>query len=105
MIVQNIKMTKIKITKEMLEGQGDKILGQGITTDEQINLYGWGDDKKQLKFVVCKGFIDDWCIYVESMEEDQNYEQVKNVGNKIHNRESIKLLVDCDDEVLSRYRN
>ena len=96
---------RIKINKEMLIEQGDKILGTEITTDEQINYYGWGDCKKPLKIVVCKGFIDDWCIYVQSMEEEQSYEQVRNVGNKIHSRVSIKLLVDCDDEVLSRYRN
>lgn len=95
----------IKITKEMLEGKGSKILGTEITTDEQINYYGWGNPKKPLKVIAVKGQINDWAIYVESMEKTQSYEQVKDWGNKIHNKETIKLLVDCDKEVLERYRD
>lgn len=98
-------MTEIKITKEMLKEQGRKTLGIGITKDKLINFYGWGNPEKPLKIIAIKGFINDWALYVESMEETQSYEQVKNVGNKIHSREVIKLLVDCDDEVLERYRN
>ncbi len=44
-----IKYNKIewnKINKEMLKELGNKILGTGITTDEQINYYGWGNPKK-----------------------------------------------------------
>ncbi len=54
-----------------------------------------------MKFVVAKGYIDDWCIYVESMDQDMSYEQVKSFGNKIHGVHIIELLVDCDDEVFS----
>jgi len=96
-------MVTIKITKEMLKGQGSRLLATGLTTDKVINFYGWGNNNKQLKFVVKKGFINDWCIYVESMEEEQSYEQVKDVGNKIL-PQTAKLIVDCDDEVLKRYR-
>lgn len=95
---------KIKITKEMLKEEGSRILGTEITTDEQINYYGWGNPKKPLKIIVMKGYIDDWAIYVESMEEEMTYEQVKDYGNKIGCKEKIKLLIDCDDEVLDRYR-
>ena len=96
---------KIKITKDMLEGEGVKILGTELTTDEQINFYGWGNPKKPLKIIAVKGYVDDWVLYVEAMERDMTYEEVKDWGNKIHNREKIKLLVDCDDEVLRRYRD
>lgn len=98
-------MAKIKITKEMLEEKGSKILGTEITTDEQINLYGWGNPKKPLKIIVVKGYINDWAIYVESIDKDMNYDEVKNEGNKIYSKEAIKLLIDCDDEVLKRYRD
>ena len=96
---------KIKITKKMLEGEGSKILGTGLTTDEQINYYDWGNPQKQLKVVAVKGYINDWAIYIESMEEEQSYERVRDYGNKIHDRETIKLLVDCDEDVLARFRD
>lgn len=95
---------EFKLTKEMLQEQGSKILWTGITTDKIINYYGWGNPDKHLKIVLVKGFINDWCIYVESMEEDMTFQEVKEVGNKICNPETIKLLVDCDEEVLARYR-
>ena len=98
-------MEKIKITKEMLEGNEQKILGKGKITDEEIKYYGWGSNKKSLKFVVCKGYGENWCIYLENMKRNMDYEDVKRIGNKIHSRANIKLLVDCDDEVLERYRN
>lgn len=95
---------KMKITKEMLEGKGKKILGTELTTDEQINIYGWGNPKKPLKIIAMKGFIDDWCVYIENMDNNMTYEEVKKNGNKIYS-EKVKLLVECDDYVLSRYRD
>lgn len=95
----------MEIIKEVLEVRGSKVLGNGITTDKEINYYGWGNLDKPLKFIVAKGFIDDWCIYVEAMDKDMSFKEVENVGNKIHNREIIKKLVDCSEEVLKRYRD
>ena len=96
---------KIKITKEMLKEEGSRILGMGETTDEMINYYGWGNPKKPLKIIVVKGYINDWALYVEAMDRDMTYEEVRDYGNKLFNREKIKLLVDCDEEVLMRYRD
>ncbi len=89
----------------MLKKNGRRILGTCITTDKEINFYGWGNPLKPLKIVAMKGFINDWCIYIESMEEEMDYEAVEKMGEKIHDRESIKLLVECYDDVLSRYRD
>ncbi len=97
-------MNKIKITEEMLKGNGNKVLGTGVTTDEEINYYGWGNRKRNLKIIAVKGTINNWAIYVEFMEKPQSYKEIKNYGNKIHNKEVIKKLVDCSDEVLERYR-
>lgn len=94
---------KIKITKDMLKEKGSKLLATGLTTNNVIKHYSWGNDNKPLKFVVKKGFVDDWCIYVESMEETQNYDMVEKFGNKI-SPQTAKILVDCDEEVLKRYR-
>ncbi len=95
---------KIKITKEMLKEQGKKVLGTTRTTDEQINFYGWGNTQKPLKIVAVKGYIDDWAIYVESMDRNMTYDGVRYYGNKIHSKETIKLLVNCDKKILSKYR-
>ena len=96
-------MAEIKLSKEMLQGEGSKVLFRGTTTDKILNFYGWGDSDKQLKFVVKKGYVDDWCVYVESMIDEQDYEAVESVGNKL-SPETARLLVDCDDEVIGRYR-
>ena len=67
----------MKLTEEMLEEKGSRILDTSITTDDIINFYGWGDNEKPLKLILSKGFINDWCIYVESMDREQTYEEVK----------------------------
>jgi len=97
-------MGKIIITEKDLAEQGSRILARDLTTDGVLNYYGWGDSKKPLKFVVAKGFINDWCVYIEDMEAYQDYDKVASNGNKISNIEIVKLLVDCSDEVLKRYR-
>lgn len=89
----------------MLKESGSKILGTSVITDEILNYYGWGDSKKELKLVAVKGYIDDWSLYVEAMDKDMDINEVRSYGNKINCRERIKFIVDCDDEVLGRYRD
>ena len=96
-------MNKLELTKELLEDEGSRILFCGITTDKILNFYGWGNQDKLLKFVVAKGFVDDWCIYIESMESYQDYRTVRRLGNKI-SPEKAKLLVECSEEIMGRYR-
>ena len=96
-------MEKFKLTTKMIEGERSKILFKGETTDKEINFYGWGQRDKPLKFVVAKGYIDDWCIYVESMDQDMpSFEYVKDHGNKVIPAIAFKL-IDCR-EVMDRYR-
>ena len=96
-------MGKIKITKKMLKEQGSKVLATGETTDKILNFYGWGDPDKPLKFVVSKGFVSDWCVYLENMEIPQSFDQVLSVGNKL-NPYTAKNLIDCSEEIWGRYR-
>lgn len=96
-------MEKIEITSKNLEGCGTRLILSGETTDKEINFYGWGDKNKKLKFVIVKGFIDDWCVYIEDMNTEQSYEQVQDYGHKL-GKHTAKILVDCSDEVLARYR-
>ena len=94
---------KLVLTNNMLQGVGSKPLFKGTTTDKQINYYGWGDSDKRLKFVVCKGYINDWALYIQNMSMDQSYLDVERIGNKL-SKDQVKLLVDCSDEVMERYR-
>lgn len=87
----------------MLEEKGSRVLATGVTTDKIINVYGWGNENKLLKFVVAKGRGNDWCVYIEAMDRDQSLELIKKWGNKI-TPTTAKILVDCDNEVLGRYR-
>lgn len=96
---------KIKIKMEDLKETGKRVLGKGKITDDELKFYRWGNKSKVLKFVVVKGYIADWCIYVESMTDEMSFDDVKDWGNKIHNEEKIKMLVDCDKEVFERYRH
>lgn len=93
----------ITIKKEMLQGEGSRLIGKGETTDEFIKCYGWGDHQKKLKFVVVKGHIDDWCVYIETMDRYQTIQGVAELGNKIQ-PETAKKLINCSDEVWARYR-
>ena len=95
-------MEKIKITKDNLKGKGKRLLGVGQTTDEEIGFYGWGDKNKYLKFAVVKGEIDDWCIYLESMNQNMTYDEVRDYGNKV-SPEIASKLIDCS-EVIKGYR-
>ena len=87
----------------MLKGEGSKVLFEGVTTDKVLNYYGWGDETRELKFVVCKGYIDDWCIYLEDMNKPQSFEEVRAVGNKL-GYSSANELIKCDRHIWDRYR-
>lgn len=74
----------------------------GFTKDgyDAVNMYGKGQD---LKWVATRGQIHDWAIYIAPA--DWADLRVKEMGDKVHNRESIKKLVPCDDESLEMYRD
>lgn len=80
----------------------DTIFATGETTDgyDAVNMYGKG---QELRWVATRGGIHDWAIYVgpKAWKEDM----VKSNGDKVHNRESVKKLVPCDDEALGMYRD
>ena len=65
-----------------------------------VNMYGKGQD---LKWVATRGGIHDWAIYIAPADWEDL--RIKQMGDKVHNRESIKKLVSCDDEALEMYRD
>lgn len=80
----------------------DTVFATGFTKDgyDAVNMYGKGQD---LKWVATRGEADDWAIYVAPADWEDL--RVKQMGDKVSNRESIKKLVPCDDQVLEMYRN
>lgn len=78
------------------------IFATGETTDgyDAVNMYGKG---QELRWVAVRGGIHDWAIYIAP--SDWNEEDIKRMGDKVHNRQSIKKLVPCDDEALEMYRD
>lgn len=80
----------------------DTIFATGETTDgyDTVNMYGKG---QHLKWIAKTGGGNDWAIYIAP--SDWSEDQIKATGDKVHDRESIKKLVPCDDAVLERYRD
>lgn len=73
--------------------------GEFLDNDLGINFQGTG---KQLKWVAVRGGIHDWAIYCHYAEYPNDY--IARSGDKIHNLESVKQLVACDEESLAWYR-
>ncbi len=55
-----------------------------------------------LKMVAVRGNYHDWCIYIGSQE--QSYEEIERVGDKIFSKHLIKKFVPCDEEAFKMYR-
>jgi len=88
----------IKKLKEMKPG----IFAKGETSVEDY----WDASKEmQVRWVATRGGIHDWAIYYNLISEDKTDEMIKNLGNKMHNEESIKKCVPCDDEAFGMYRH
>ena len=71
-----------------------------------------------VKWVAIRGYIHDWAIYhsLDANLEPSDYlggfqhlmasdQQVADYGAKLHDRETIKRFVPCDDEALEMYRD
>jgi hypothetical protein len=88
--------------QQLKDMEPDTIFATGETTDgyDAVNMYGKG---QELRWVATRGGIHDWAIYVAP--KDWTEEMVKSNGDKVHNRESVKKLVPCDDEALGMYRD
>jgi len=96
---------KFKLKKEMLLGEGERVLfmGTALDTPEELHIARTG---KTLKFVVQKGYIDDFAIYVENPYNEyySSFEQVLSNGDKLP-RYQVRDIIDVDDETLKKYRD
>lgn len=54
------------------------------------------------KWVAVRGGIDDWAIYYG--KDTDTIQHIRDYGNKVTMKDTIKELVPCDDEAFKRYR-
>lgn len=92
-------MLTLQQLKDMEPGT---IFATGITTDDTngANITGSG---RNLRWVATRGGIHDWAIYIQS--EDWPESEVKRMGDKVHNENTVRALVPCDDEAMEMYRH
>jgi hypothetical protein len=88
--------------QQLKDMKPDTIFATGETTDNSdgTNMTGSG---QALRWVATRGGIHDWAIYIH--RADWSKEDIKQMGDKVHNRDTVKKLVPCDDEALGMYRD
>lgn len=94
-----------ELTLERLKEMKPGIFAQGevIDSPEGANMANTGT---MLKWVASRGGIHDWAIYLDNPYSPRSsYESVADLGDKLHNRETVKKLVPCNEEALSWYRD
>ena len=87
----------LEMLKEMRPGTFAK--GEIVDCPDGINMTNSG---KLLRWVAVRGGIHDWAIYC--LFADNSYEEIRRVGDKIHNPKHIRKLVPCTDEAFKMYR-
>lgn len=88
--------------QQLKDMEPDTIFATGETTDnaDGANMTGSG---QLLHWIATRGGIHDWAIYIQ--KADWSDDEIKRLGDKVHNRETINKLVPCDDEALAMYRD
>ena len=59
--------------------------------------------KDGFRWVAVRGGIWDWAIYYQI--PSWSNEEIARNGNKIHDNQTIKMLVPCDQEAFKMYRD
>lgn len=73
--------------------------GETIDAPNGVNMMNTG---KQLRWIACKGRVNDWALYVG--EVSHSYKYIQQYGDKVYSEEAIRKLVLCDDEFFKAYR-
>lgn len=78
-----------------------EIFDRGTATDnaEGINMT---DSGNVLKWIAKKGGGDDWNIYVHFDGHDEAF--IKKHGQKISDKDNVRKLITCDDQMMAKYR-
>ena len=79
-----------------------ELFATGTTIDDPtgINISNSG---QLLIWVAVRGGIHDWAIYIGLT--NQSIENIRDFGDKIHDKVIIQKLVPCDDESFACYRH
>lgn len=96
-------MSKLNLTKKVIgEAEPHSIIKEGVTTDDEhgLNMTGSGEN---LRYIIFRGGIADWCIYTHRTEFPASYIQAH--GNKPHSRDFIENIVSFNEEVWEMYRH
>jgi hypothetical protein len=91
-------MLTVQLLKELLP---DTIFASGFAKDAPggLNMRGTG---RKLRWVATRGGIHDWAIYCYWNGFSDEY--IQQHGDKVHDLETVKSLVPCDQEALEMYR-
>lgn len=89
------------LTLEMLKKMDPGIFAKGEMVDSPlgINITNSG---KMLRWVAVRGGMYDWTIYCHWAFN--SFEFVKQQGDKVFTKETIRRLIPCTDEAFQMYR-
>ncbi len=94
----------MKLTEEIFdEIPAGSVFAAGIEPNSPDGIYMTTSDMNRLiLWVAQKGYGDDWTIYLHWIISGFNF--VLSQGDKTNNKETLRKLVNCTDEVFKKYR-
>jgi len=92
-------MLTVQMLKDMKHGE---VIASGEFVDSHIGI-NVARTGEMCRWVAVRGGIHDWAIYCDKTSHDLAY--IARHGTKIHTKDYIKRLVDCDEEAFKMYRH
>ena len=89
--------------KEFKELPFDKPFSSGVAKDDPTGL-NMTNSGNELRWIAKKGRINDWAIYCYWNQPEISDDYILKSGQKVYDLNNVKNVIDCDDEMLKRYR-
>jgi len=90
------------MTSKLLEEcPNGEVFACGVIEDSPYGIFLAGS-KIALRWVAKKGDVEDFAVYVGPLK--WSVSTVADRGDKVSDPETVKQLLQCDDEMLSHYR-
>lgn len=93
-----MKLTELMIKK----AKPRSIIADGYTSDD-INGVNMNNTGVALCFVIYRGDIPDWCVYIGLATSSK--EDITRSGDKVRQRHSLDNILEFGDEVWEMYRH